>query len=267
MAKFTNDLTYYISIIQHEEMLDSINERFERQRKDSIIIIGLTTGAVVAAGTFGILANQPLAVLLGLASVGLTQSIYDLHQNRKYLNQSLTDLSNIDYRELARKQRERDRYKGKLKYKSSYSYELSTPEYIEEEFGHSSDNDLPVQFLEQHLVPERILREYELYSKRYNVPQLNISEDEIVDFVNKLSELLKKVNMSHRIYFYTSEYFKRLISKGIINYWDEITLETLLSQLEVFKRLELTDEDIKEFIGSFSKEKQSKNSSKSLFML
>ena len=267
MAKFTNDLAPYIDIIQYEEIVESLNERFRRQNKETLVKTGIVTGAVGVSSAIGIYQHNPLAILIAIGSVTIANSIYNLYIQHKHLNNHQINPDNIDFRELARKQRERDRYKGKLKYKSSYSYELSTPEYIEEEFGHSSDNDLPVQFLEQHLVPERILREYELYSKRYNVPQLNISEDEIVDFVNKLSELLKKVNMSHRIYFYTSEYFKRLISKGIINYWDEITLETLLSQLEVFKRLELTDEDIKEFIGSFSKQKQSKNSSKRLFML
>lgn len=41
-------------------------------------------------------------------------------------------------------------------------------------------------------------------------------EEALESFVNQLSELLKKVNLSHRIYFYTSEYFKRLIVKGLI---------------------------------------------------
>lgn len=258
MAKFTNDLTPYIDIIQYEEIVESLNERFRRQNKETLVKTGIVTGAVGVSSAIGIYQHNPLAILIAIGSVTIANSIYNLYIQHKHLNNHQINPDNIDFRELARSQRERARYKGELEYKSPYSYELSNPEYIEEEFGYSSDNDLPVQFLEQHLVPERVLREYNLYSKRYNVPILNITEEDLVYFVNKLSELLKKVNMSHRIYFYTSEYFRRLISKGIINYWDEINLETILSNLEVFQNLKLTEEDIQEFINSFSKEENSK---------
>ena len=33
MAKFTNDLAPYIDIIQYEEKVESLNERFRRQNK------------------------------------------------------------------------------------------------------------------------------------------------------------------------------------------------------------------------------------------
>ncbi len=258
MAKFTNDLAPYIDVIQYEEIIDSMNEKIRRQSKETLVKTGIITGAVVVSSAVGIYYHNPLAILITLGSAALTNSLYNLYIQQKHLKKYQINFDNIDYRELAKSQREKSRYKGELKHKSSYSYEIDNPEYIEEEFGYSSDNDLPVQFLEQHLVPERVLREYNLYSKRYNVPTLNISEEDLVDFIDKLSDLLKKVNMSHRIYFYTSEYFRRLISKGIINYWDEITLETLLSNLEVFQNLELTEADIHEFINSFSKEENSK---------
>ena len=64
--------------------------------------------------------------------------------------------------------------------------------------------------------------------------------------------------MSHRIYHYTSEYFKRLVSKGIINYWDEITLDTLLNELDIFLGIDLELTDIEEFRQSYKTEDNTK---------
>ena len=86
----------------------------------------------------------------------------------------------------------------------------------------------------------------------------NVDKETLVEFTNQFYKLLKKVNMSHRIYYYTSEYFRRLTSKGIINYWDEITLDTLINNIDIFTSIELTEEDIKSFKESFKKEEKTK---------
>lgn len=261
MAIFTNDLSTVLTFVQHEEILDSINAKYSRQRKEMSLKLGIATGAIVASSTIAASEQKPEIMLLTMASLALINSLYNIFiQNRKLKPYKLdyNNLENIDYRALAKSQRERDRYNGKLTHTAPYRYEKEDKEEIEEEFGYKSDNDLPIQFLEQELVPERVIHEYELYSKRYEVPELNISQEAITDFVNKLSILLKKVNLSHRIYYYTSEYFQRLIAKGIINYWDEITLDTLLSHLDVFIVLGLTDEDLKEFKQQFNQEEKTK---------
>lgn len=261
MAKFTNDLSFHISMIEHEEIMESLNAKYARQRKEMCIKTAIATGCVVAASTISAQQDKPEAMLLTIASLAIVNSLYNLYvQNRKFKAYKIdfNDLENIDYRKLAKSNRERDRYNGKLTHIAPYRYELEYKEEIEEEFGYSSDNDLPIHFLELEQVPDRVLHEYDMYSKRYQVPELKIDKDTLVEFTNKLSELLKKVNMSHRIYHYTSEYFRRLIAKGIINYWDEITLDTLVSNMDIFTNIELTEEDINEFKQSLKKEEKSK---------
>lgn len=261
MARFTNDLSLYISTIEHEEIMESLNKKYARQRKEMCLKTAIVTGGVVVASAISAQQNKPEVMLLTMASLALANSVYDLYiKNRQFKKYQInyTDLENIDYRNLARTNRERDRINGKLKHTAPYRYELENKEEIEEEFGYPSDNDLPIHFLELELVPERILHEYEMYGKRYQVPELKIDKETLVEFTNQLSKLLKKVNMSHRIYYYTSEYFRRLTSKGIINYWDEITLDTLINNIDIFTSIELTEEDIKSFKESFKKEEKTK---------
>jgi hypothetical protein len=248
-------------MIQHEENLDAINAKYERQRKSMCLKTAITTGAIVASSTISISESKPEVMLLTLASLAIANSVYDLyikHKNLKPYKIDHTNLENIDYRKLAKSNRELDRYNGKLRNIAPYRFELENKEEIEEEFGYQSDNDLPIHFLEQELVPSRVLHEYELYAKRYEVPTLNISEEVFTNFVNKLSNLLKKVNMSHRIYYYTSEYMKRLITLGIINYWEEITLDTLLDHIDIFEQIDISKESIESFKQEFKEEKTKK---------
>lgn len=261
MAKFTNDLSLHITMIQHEEAVEAINNKYQRQSKELCVKAGITTGCVVATSTVAISQGKPELLFLTLATLAISNSVYNLysrHRKLKPYKVDYNDLENIDYRKLARSHREEDRYKGNLRHISPYRFELQDKEEIEEEFGYSSDNDLPIHFLEQELVPSRVLHEYELYSKRYEVPTLNISEEVFTDFVNKLSNLLKKVNMSHRIYHYTSEYMKRLLAKGIINYWDTISLDTLLEHIDIFEQIEISKEDIEAFKNEFKEEPKKK---------
>ena len=254
MAIFNNDLSLHITAIEHEEIMESIYERTRRQNKEMSVKTGIATGAIVASSTISLNQGHPEILLATLGVLVVSNTLYNLYIKNKHLKPykvDYSDIKNIDYRKLAKEQRERARYEGKLTFTSPYRYELENKEEIEEEFGHPGDNELPVHFLEQELVPSRVLHEYELYSKRYQVPTLTITEEELTIFVNKFSELLKKVNMSHRIYHYTSEYFKRLITKGIINYWDEITLDTLLNELDIFLGIDLAQEDIEEFRQSY----------------
>lgn len=250
MAIFTNDLSFHLTMIQHEEILDSINKKHERLLKEMNIKLSVLTGSVVAASTISVLHEKPEVILLTLASLALGNSVFDLFSKHRYLKKDkidINDLENIDYRKIARENREDARYKGKLQHLSPYRFELENKEEIEEEFGYSSDNDLPIHFLEQELVPNQVLHEYELFAKRYEVPSLLVTEDELVKFVDRFSELLKIVNQSHRIYYYTSEYMKRLLAKGIVNYWDEIAFDTLISSINIFEQIGLLKEDIEVF--------------------
>lgn len=261
MAIFTNDLSLHITMMQHEEAVQAINNKYQKQSKELCVKAGITTGCVVATSTIAISQGKPEILFLTLATLAISNSVYNLYTRQKKLKPYKIDynnLENIDYRKLARYHREEDRYKGNLRHISPYRFELNYKEEIEEEFGYSSDNDLPIHFLEKELVPSRVLHEYELYSKRYEVPSLNIKTEDFTIFVNRLSNLLKKVNMSHRIYHYTSEYMKRLIAKGIINYWEEITLDTLLEHIDIFEQIELSKEDIESFKNEFKEEPKKK---------
>ncbi len=261
MAIFTNDLSAHITLIQHEEMLESLNAKYKRNGKEMAIKTGIVTGAVVASSTIAVQTNHPEVMLLTMCTLAIANHLYDLYIKNKKLKPYKIDyknINNIDYRQIAKSHRENDRYNGKLTFTSPYRYELQDKEEVEEEFGYSSDNDLPSHFLEQQLVPSRMIREYELYSKRYQVPTLNITEEQLTIFINKLVELLKKVNLSHRIYYYGSEYMKRLIAKGIINYWDEINFQTILDHMDIFTNIELSENDIQEFKKQFELQDKTK---------
>ena len=51
---------------------------------------------------------------------------------------------------------------------------------------------------------------------------------------------------------------KRLLAKGIINYWDTISLNTLLEHIDIFEQIELSEQDIVEFKNQFKEEKTKK---------
>ena len=59
MAIFTNDLSAHITLIQHEEMLESLNAKYKRNGKEMAIKTGIVTGAVVASSTIALQTNHP----------------------------------------------------------------------------------------------------------------------------------------------------------------------------------------------------------------
>ena len=51
---------------------------------------------------------------------------------------------------------------------------------------------------------------------------------------------------------------KRLLAKGIINYWDTISLDTLLEHIDIFEQIEISKEDIEAFKNEFKEEPKKK---------
>ena len=95
------------------------------------------------------------------------------------------------------------------------------------------------------------------------MPKLLINEEELTTIVNIFEPWLKKHLQAHRIYMYTSEYLRYLYAKCLINYEEELTLDTFINNL---KRLESDDfslEDITE-LQSLLKEELSKDNKTNL---
>ena len=251
MGIFKNDLDSYISLIQTEEILESHHEQFKKHNREMGWRIGITTGAVAATSYTAAHYDKPELFILSFASVAIVNSVINLYNyhklNKLFKPHDYINLDELSYKEVARRNRDRAKYKGDLKYIPSYKFHRQNAEDIEKHFGYESDNDLPIHFLEKSLVSTQVLDEYDMFNKKYDLPILSISEDELKIFIDELEKLLKKKMLSHRIYFYTSEYFKRLLAKGLINYWDEISIKTLLDELYCLEKLEYTEEEIEAF--------------------
>lgn len=251
MAIFNNDLDTEISVIQMEEMTEFHYKQLQKSNRRLNILLGLTTGAIVVGSTTTLTNNKPELLIAGIGCIGavsLVSTIYDTYQLRKLTYKiDYNNLGNIDYKALQRSQRERKRYQGKLEYISPSHFYRSDYKEIETEFGYETDNNLPVQFLEKEKIPSQIIDEYEMFNQKYDLPELKISKAEIEVFINELETWLKIKSLSHRIYHYTSLYFKRILAKGLVSYWDTITLDELISELKAFEGLEYTEEEIKLF--------------------
>lgn len=270
MAIFKNNLDSYITAVQTEEILASHAERFKRHNREMGLRLGITTGAIAATTYTAVHFDHPEFLALSFASIALVNSVFSLYNYHKLQKYSYhidyKNLDKIDYKALSRSLRERDRYKGKMEYVSPSRFYRKEIEEIEKSFGFESDNDLPVHFLPKDEVPAQVLDEYEMFNRKYDLPELKITEEELTIFVDKLEKWLKSKMLSHRIYFYTSEYFKRLLAKGLINYWDDLTTDKLTSYLDCFESLEYTEEEIAEFkkvlLTAFQENKDNKKLTK-----
>ncbi len=251
MAIFKNNIDKEIELMQMEETLQASNEYFNRTEKENAIRFSFMTGALIGGTTISIIQDKPESIIVAAASCAVINSIYYLHKlnhrKTRYFSTDYSNLDNLNFKELKRNQHKKDKYLGNLKQEKPSTFYCEESQDIKEEFGYSSDNNLPVQFLEKNKVPKRILREYELYSLKYDVPQLTLDEKDIEQFVNLLEEFLKLKNISHRIYYYTSNYFKRLLIKDLINYEDTITIEDFINELYVLQTEDYTEEEISNF--------------------
>lgn len=266
MGKFKNDLDSYILLVQTEEIIKSQTEYMQRSRREALLQLALSTGAIAISGYYTMHYDQSQAMILGLASVALINSAFGLYKNRQLKTDYKIDYNNldkIDYKKLRKSQRERDRYKGKLSYVSSSTFYLDDYEEITEDFGYRNDNDLPIHFLEKELVPKQVLREYDLFSIKYQMPELTITEEELTTIVNIFESWLKKHLQAHRIYMYTSEYLRYLYAKCLINYEEELTLDTFINNITRLESDDFSLEDVTE-LQSLIKEELSKENKTNL---
>lgn len=268
MAIFKNDLDLYISMIQTDEILESQNSRLKRHNKEMALCLAISTGAIATTTGIALHYDKPETLLINLVTIAIVKSLFNLYTFRKidklsykmdYKNFELPTLE--EYRKMLRSNREKARYLGSLKYQSASKYHRKNAEDIEFQFGFESDNNLPINFLEKEKVPNQVLKEYEMFNKKYELPELKVTEEELVIFISELENWLKTKTLSHRIYHYTSHYLKVLLAKGLINYWDEITTNTLTEYLKYIEPEEFTEEEVNEFkthlIDVFEEYKQS----------
>ena len=249
MGRFKNDLDSYIQLVQTEEILQSQVEYMQRSHRETMTQLAVSTGAIAVSAYFAIHHDQSQAMIFGFASLALINSLFNLYKNRKLKTDYKIDYDNldkIDYRKLRKSQRERAKYKGDLSYVSPSNFYLSDYEEITEDFGYKNDNDLPIHFLEKELVPNQVLREYDLFSIKYEMPELKITEEELTIIVNTLETWLKKHLQAHRIYMYTSEYLRYLYAKCILNYEEELTLDTFINNILRLESDDFSLEDVTE---------------------
>ena len=76
MAKFTNDLTLELTMIQHEEILESLTNKYNRQRKEMTVKTSILTGAIVASGAIGIAESKPEVILITMATITGADNIF-----------------------------------------------------------------------------------------------------------------------------------------------------------------------------------------------
>ena len=254
MAIFKNNLDYYISIVQSDEILESHKESLKRHNKEMLWRLSLSTGAIAVTTSVTLHYDKPEGIILTFASIALVNSLFNFYTSYKVNKlrynfdiESFDIINPTEYRKMLRSNREKDRYLGKLKYVNARKFYRKNAKDIEKQFGFDSDNNLPINFLEKEKVPNQILEEYDMFNKKYELPELKISEEEITIFVLELEKCLKTKLLSHRIYYYTSNYFKILLAKGLINYWDEITIKSLTEYLKYIAPEEFTEDEIQVF--------------------
>ena len=153
---------------------------------------------------------------------------------------------------------------GKLVYNSPSNYYRQDPLEVDEEFGYPSDNDLPIHFLKKEEVPERLIREYELYNLKYELPELQIDQSELTTIIDIMENWLKKFTLSQRIYTYTSQYLSLLYAKGLINYWDEITINDFIKYLYIFESDDISITEIQNLKEQLTNELLNKQKNQTL---
>ncbi len=251
MTTFSNNLDTELELYQFSEIIEIRKNKMEKRSRTYAIGLGVFTGTIVASSSMSVNNNDPSIIvygLLGCACVASAVNLYKLHQRGKlFYNIDFSKPDEINLKELRKKQRERRLYDGDIKIEKGYTFYCENSKDVEEIFGNESDNDLPIQFLPKAEVPERILHEYDMYALKYDVPQLTINKLDLTIFTDLLEEFLKKKLLSHRIYHYTTMYFRRILIKALVNYQETLSVEDLLSEIDIFEVEEFTKEDINEF--------------------
>lgn len=257
MGKFTNDLDTYLMFVQHHEILESHIEKQKRTRKELLLKLSLSMGAVTTGAILSKTTGHSNYLAISLAGTVLINSYFQLSKyspNKKDYKIDGKNLDKIDFQALSKSNRERDRRNGKLRYNNPSKYHRQDLLEVEEEFGYKEDNDLPIHYLQKEEIPNRLLREYELYNLKYELPELRITKEELTKIIDIIENWLKQFILSQRTYAYSSSYLSMLYAKGLINYWEEITLKDFINNLNIFESEDIPLSKINELKEILTKE-------------
>lgn len=252
MATFSNDLDSKITFYQTVEQLKYYNLALEKRTKEFtiksfIILIPATIG--FASTIFSDDYHNALLGLTGAALVFAGDQIRRLITTINYKHPKIdpNNLTEKDYYALKRASLDRKRKKGKLEIERAETFYQSSYQNIEEEIP----SDIVLDALNHQIVvltndetEKQLLHEYDLYSKKYKVPALNITKEELDIFVSNFYKYLKTKCLYHRLYFYLTEYLEYLIISRMVNFVEEITINDFINELSIFNEDSFTLDEI-----------------------
>lgn len=244
---FKNDLDNEILRMQ---ICDQREMMYERTKAMTIRTYAALIPFAIGLSTCVIFDN-PYFALLGLTGVGINAfantkpSLFP--RSYKTLLKEQMELEAGNWKALRRMQRKRDFQTGRLKINHADAYYNECKEEVEEKLEFPIlEGPIPMAILNEEETTQRLLHEYDLYNKKYDLPERTIKEQELEVFVNSIYQALKKKGLPHRLYTYLTEYFKQVLTRRLVDFEEDFRIEDLLRYLYLWEQVDFTKEEIEQ---------------------
>lgn len=240
---FTNDLDDEIILREITEENKYI-ERITRAniKKSCIYIATILSGSLACTIT-----QNPKYVIAGLATAGgvyLIDKTKNLITQRIIDAQNMRDLKNGNINSIKRRNKQ-NHQKYRLEHPSAF-YKKDNQDIEEEIDALILEGPFPMAIFDSEKTTERLLHEYELYNRKYDLPKKTFYYDELLIFVIEIQKTLEKKGLPHRLYTYLTSYFKYILVKCLVIYKEDFSLEDLIDSIDLFTNIDYLPEEIEE---------------------
>lgn len=242
---FTNDLDNEITIAQILEQRQMMHDYNIKTKQKNISLLALTTLGL----TMSTITENPLYLVGGYAIFGgalvasKVHSIIISYKKDFNIYKSMLEGDTI----AIKRERYREKYRqGKIGFNSPYTYYLRETEIVNEPINTLIlKGPIPMAIFNEEETTERLLYEYQQYQKKYLLPSLSLTKDELSILVSSVYRTLVTKNLPHRLYTYLADYFKITLATSLIRYDKELTINDLISSLDLFIYYDYSLDEIK----------------------
>ena len=250
---FINDLDSKITIAELMEQRQMMREYTNRNfAKTTAYMTALAVSTVSSALTDNpyFLIGGGAIMVTSYAALKVKDAIFNYQASKAMkealLNQDVKVIKNIRYR--------LSFYQAKLKINSPSAYYLRETEIVKEPIETTIlEGPIPMAIFNPEETTNRLFYEYDLFHKKYDLPDLCIKKEEMTIFVDAIAQSLSSKNLPHRLYTYLTDYFQMILVKNLIRYNPQITINDLVNDLNLFTCIDFTEEEIEELKNNINK--------------
>lgn len=234
-----------IELVQIEKYADDIDRSIKKKIKKGSKKVLLTLIPILITAATAIIFPNPITIVIfcttSLASFTIntliTKDYKRKGQNKNGIFYKTPESEDITEKEVITK-RGKDFYTNLMQEAVNYKEPEEDRKYREAvERQNSIQSNFEVWenpekvYLNKEETIEQVIREIDFYCKAYNIPELNISNDEWDKFFDVLYKKFVSKDIEYRFYDYMSDICRYAISKALVNNSKQITIKDLTENL------------------------------------